>query len=114
MNSMAPENKAAPDQAATDRVSAQQAADRIRILRDELTTGDAKSVLDLTPDQRQRFDEWSRAKLAALAQDFDVDTTISQKVVSWGMRIASTLGAFAICTAIVLLFLRYWGCGMPR
>jgi uncharacterized membrane protein len=94
---------------AGDRVGAQQAADRIRLLRDELASGEVRSVLDLTPDQRQRFDDWSRAKLAALAEQFDVDTSISQKRVSWGMRIASTLGALAICAAVVLFFMRYWG-----
>ncbi len=42
--------------------------------------------------------------LATLAQQFDVDTTVSQKRVSWGMRIASTLGGLAICAAVVLFF----------
>jgi hypothetical protein len=88
-----------------DRTEAQQAADRIRILRQELTSGEVASVLALT-DQLKRLDEWSRAKLAALAQQFDVDTTASQKRVSWGMRIASTLGGIAICAAIVLFFTR--------
>jgi uncharacterized membrane protein len=92
-----------------DSVAAQQAADRIRILRQELAGEEIQSVLALTPDQRSRFDEWSRAKLAALAQQFDVDTTASQKRVSWAMRIASTLGALALCAAVVLFFTRYWG-----
>jgi uncharacterized membrane protein len=92
-----------------DRVGAQQAADRLRALRDALASEEVQSVLALTPDQITRFDEWSRAKLAALAAHFDVDTTVSQKRVSWGMRIASTLGGLAICAAVVLFFLRYWG-----
>ncbi|HLJ16122.1 MAG TPA: DUF2157 domain-containing protein [Bryobacteraceae bacterium] len=92
-----------------DRAVAQQAADRIRILRQELASEEIQSVLALTPDQRSRFDEWSRAKLVALAQQFDVDTSPSQKRVSWAMRITSTLGALALCAAIVLFFTRYWG-----
>src|SRR5204863_9957783 len=92
-----------------DRASAQQAADRIRILRQELTGAEVQAILALTPDQIQRFDEWSRAKLSALEQQFDVDTTLSQKRISWGMRIASSLGALAICAAVVLFFNRYWG-----
>jgi len=92
-----------------DRVAAQQAADRIRALRQELASDEVQSVLALTPDQQSRFDEWSRARLAALAQQFDVDTSTSQKRVSWAMRIASTLGALALCAAVVLFFNRYWG-----
>jgi len=92
-----------------DRVAAQQAADRIRSLRHELASEEIQSVLALTPDQRSRFEDWSRARLAALAQQFDVDTTASQKRVSWAMRIASTLGAVALCAGIVLFFTRYWG-----
>ena len=92
-----------------NRIGAQEAADRLRILREELATEQVQAVLALTPDQRTRFDEWSRAALATLAQQFDVDTTVSQKRVSWGMRIASTLGGLAICAAVVLFFMRYWG-----
>ena len=92
-----------------DRAGAQQAADRIRTLREELASGELASLLALTSDQQARFDEWSRTKLASLAERFDVDTTASQKQVSWGMRIASTLGGIAICAAIILFFLRYWG-----
>jgi len=88
---------------------AQQAADRVRMLREELGAPELRDVLALTAEQRARFDEWSSARLAELAKQFDVDTTVSQKRVSWGMRIASTLGGIAICAAIVLFFLRYWG-----
>jgi uncharacterized membrane protein len=85
-----------------NRIGAQEAADRIRILREELATEQVQAVLALTPDQRARLDDWSRTALAALAQQFDVDTTVSQKRVSWGMRIASTLGGLATCAAVVL------------
>lgn len=78
-------------------------------MRQELATPELQQVLALTPDQRSRFDDWSRAQLAELAQQFDVDTSASQKRVSWGMRIASTLGGIAICAAVVLFFMRYWG-----
>lgn len=91
------------------RLQAQQSADRIRLLREELATSELQQVLALTPEQQARFADWSAARLAALSQQFDVDTSASQKRASWGMRIASTLGALAICAAVVLFFLRYWG-----
>jgi FtsZ-binding cell division protein ZapB len=62
---------------------AQQAADRIRLLRQELETEELKEVLALTPEQKGRFDDWSRMRLAELARQFDVDTSASQKRVSW-------------------------------
>lgn len=101
--------RAPDDTPAADRAAAQQAADRIRTLRKELASEDIQSVLGLSPDQQARFEEWSRAKLAALALQFDIDTNTSQKRVSWAMRVASTLGALALCAAVVLLFTRYWG-----
>jgi uncharacterized membrane protein len=88
---------------------AQESADRLRLLRQALSTPELQQVLALTPDQQTRFDEWSRARLTELAQQFDVDTSASQKRISWGMRIASTLGGIAICAAVVLFFARYWG-----
>src|SRR6266536_2603937 len=91
------------------QLQAQQSADRIRLLRQELATPELQDILALTPAQQSRFDDWSRAQLAALAQQFDVDTSASQKRVSWGMRIASTLGSIAICAAVLLFFMRYWG-----
>ncbi len=91
------------------QAQAQQTADRIRILRQELASPELQQVLALTPEQHSRFDDWSRGQLAELARDFDVDVSAAQKRASWGMRIASTLGALAICTAVVLFFIRYWG-----
>jgi uncharacterized membrane protein len=88
---------------------AQQNADRIRVLREELQSKELQNVLELTPEQQKRFDDWSRAALGELAERYDVDTTVSQKRISWGMRIASTLGGLAICAAVTLFFARYWG-----
>jgi uncharacterized membrane protein len=92
-----------------DAGAAQREADRIRTLRQELASPELGGVLRLTDEQHMRFAEWSDTRLRALAAEFDVDTTASQKRASWGMRIASTLGALALCAALVLLFLRYWG-----
>jgi uncharacterized membrane protein len=97
------------DEPTGSRTNAQQVADRIRALREELQTPEVREVLALTPEQQSRFDAWSRGKLGELAQQYDVDTTVSQKHISWGLRIASTLGGLALCAAVVLFFARYWG-----
>jgi len=93
----------------TSQSGAQQSADRVRLLREELATPELQRVLALSPEQQKRFDDWAADRLAQLAERFDVDTTVSEERVSWGMRIVSTLGGIAICAAVVLFFLRYWG-----
>src|SRR6266540_328082 len=98
-----------PPHSTGSRTEAQRDADRIRLLREGLDELARQGVLELTPDQRTRFDQWAAERLAALAAQFDVDTSASQKRVSWGMRIVSTLGGIAICAAVLLFFARFWG-----
>ena len=92
-----------------DREEAQEQADRIRNLRADLSSTEVAAVLDLSREQRERFEQWAAAQLAALEQDFDVDLTPVQGSMSWGLRIASALGGVALSASLVLLFHRYWG-----
>jgi uncharacterized membrane protein len=89
--------------------AAQREADRVVAFRAELDELARRGVLELTTEQRTRYDAWADARLAELAHEFDVDTTASEKRVSWGLRIASTLGGVALCTAVVMFFLHVWG-----
>lgn len=97
------------EQAVRSEATAQTVADRVRVLREEFADPELKAVLSLTPEQVARFEAWADASMARLADQFDVDTSAAQKRISWGMRIASTLGAIAICAAVVLFFMRFWG-----
>ncbi|HUJ22321.1 MAG TPA: hypothetical protein VLX58_12395 [Bryobacteraceae bacterium] len=93
---------------------AQQRADRIRAFREELVELEHEGALRLNVAQRETLESYLQQTLADLAKRFDVDTTASQKQISWGMRIASTLGGLALCAAVVLFFLRFWGLlGLP-
>jgi hypothetical protein len=93
---------------------AQRRADRIRAFREELAELERQGVLTLDAAQRVTVESHLRQTLADLAQRFDVDTTASQKQISWGMRIASTFGGLALCAAVVLFFQRIWGLlGIP-
>ena len=91
------------------RAQAQQRADRLRIFQNELTRLEAEGVLNFTTEQRERLNSHVDATMRALARDFDIDTTESQRQVSLGMRIAATAGALALCAAVVSFFYRYWG-----
>src|SRR6266704_785230 len=88
---------------------AQKRADRIRSFRDELRQLEAEQILLLTDAQRERLSRYHDDTLRDLAGRFDVDTTDAQKQMSWGMRIASFLGALALCAAVFLFFRRFWG-----
>jgi uncharacterized membrane protein len=94
---------------AGNKVEAQHRADRIRLFRDELDQIERDGVLGLTPEQRARLDAYLDRTLADLARRFDIDTTETQRQVSWGMRIASTIGALALGAAVYLFFYRFWG-----
>ncbi len=88
---------------------AQERANRINAFRAELAQLEREGAVRLTPEQHHDLENYVTAKLAELAGRFDVDTTESQKQLSWGMRIASTLGGLALCAAAFMFFYRFWG-----
>jgi len=88
---------------------AQERANRISAFREELAQLEREGALALSEEQRQGVERRLAETLAALAERFDVDTSESQKQISWGMRIASTLGGLALCAAVFLFFYRFWG-----
>jgi len=92
-----------------DRAEAQRQADGIRTLQRDLTSGELAEVLVLSSEQKQRFDLWAESRLASLGAVFDLDRNTAQGAMSWGARIASALGGFALAVSLVLLFQRYWG-----
>jgi uncharacterized membrane protein len=66
-------------------------------------------VLSLPEEARKRLSEHHSGVLARLQEQFDIDTTDSERQMSWGMRIASTLGALALAVAAYFFFYRFWG-----
>jgi uncharacterized membrane protein len=91
------------------RADAQARADRIRAFKEELIHLERGHVLILPPEERLRLDAHHDRILQGLARQFDVDTTDAQKQMSWGMRIASFLGALAFCAAAFFFCYRFWG-----
>ena len=99
---------------ATNQREAQQRVDRIRAFRAELAELQREGALTLDPAQSSALESHLQRTLTTLAERFDIDSTESQKQISWGMRIASTLGGLALCAAVVLFFYRFWGVlGIP-
>jgi len=91
------------------RRKAQQRADRIALFRDELAELEREQALVLTPEQRSRLDAHLERVLSNLSRQFGIDATESAKRISWGMRVASLLGAVAFGSAVVLFLHRIWG-----
>jgi predicted membrane protein DUF2157 len=91
------------------QADAQKRSDRIRAFRDEIKTLEAEGILALPDEQKQRVARHHDETLRRLSRAFDIDTTDAQKQMSWGMRIASFLGALALCASVYLFFYRFWG-----
>jgi predicted membrane protein DUF2157 len=91
------------------KTQAQRRADRIRAFRDELDQLERDGVLTLSGEQRQGLRSYHDRTLQDLARRYDIDVSDAQRQMSWGMRIASFLGALALCAAAYLFFYRFWG-----
>lgn len=95
------------------RHDAQIEADRLNAFRAQLAELERNGVLQLSPEQHGNLNRYIEDKLAAYRQQFDIDTTAGARQLSWGLRIASTLGGLSLCAAVILLFQRYWGSMSP-
>ena len=91
------------------RNAAQQRADQIRMFRQELEQLATEGVLQLTVAQRQEVNAHHDTLLAELSQSFDIDRNARSRQLSWGMRIASFLGALALVASVFFLFRQFWG-----
>jgi uncharacterized membrane protein len=91
------------------RIEAQQRADDIRVFRKELDRLEAEGVLTLAEERRAAVRAHHDSLLAGFAQAFDIDRDVHAKQLSWGMRIASFLGALALAASVFFLFYQFWG-----
>jgi len=91
------------------RNTAQRRADQIHQFRKELDLLGTEGVLRLSEDQRQSLDDHHERLLADLASEFDIDGDMRSRQLSWGMRIASLLGALALAASVFFLFRQFWG-----
>src|SRR5919107_222645 len=88
---------------------AQRRADQIRAFRSEVADLLREGVAPIAPAHFDAITAHQDALLAEFAQRFDIDTSLSAKRMSLGMRLASAFGAAALTAAIVSFFYRVWG-----
>lgn len=104
-----PRPAAAAPSAKISRNAAQQRADDIRVFRRELARLEAEGALHLSAPQVQALGAHHDGLLAGFARAFDIDRDTRAKQLSWGMRIASFLGALALAASVFFLFYQFWG-----
>lgn len=91
------------------KAEAQRRADQIRAFRAELAELGREGVESPPASWLDALTRHHDAILAAAAASFDIDRTVSEKRMSIGMQLASTLGAAALAAAVVSFFYRIWG-----
>lgn len=91
------------------RASVQARTHDIRAFRAELRRLEDEGVLALGEAEREAVRAHHDALLAHYVAEFDVDADVRSQQLSWGMRVASLLGALAFAASLFFLFYRYWG-----
>ena len=91
------------------RQQAQARADQVRVFQRELEQLQGEGVLALDDAQQAALKAHHAKLLAELGAGYDIDRDLRSKDLSWGMRIASFLGALAIAASVVYLFAQFWG-----
>ena len=91
------------------REAAQRRADQIRAFRQEVDQLAEEGALCLSEAQRQALAVHHDGLLAGFARSFDIDVDVRARQLSWGMRIASLLGALALAASVFFLFRQFWG-----
>ena len=87
---------------------AQKRVDQILAFRDELSALHADGAVQLSDTEQQAITAYHDRLLNEFSRKHDADLTTSEYQLSWGMRIASTLGAIAFTLGVFMFFEYYW------
>jgi hypothetical protein len=88
---------------------AQQRVEQITRFAQELQLLEQEQVITHSDPSIKAIREHHRHTLEALKQRFDLDFNAQAKQLSWGMKIASLLGALAMAASLFFLFYQFWG-----
>jgi hypothetical protein len=88
---------------------AQKRVDQITHFKAELEQLEQNDVLTLSEAQKRGVKNYHTALINSLALAYDIDSTVEEKQLSLGMKIASFLGALALAASIFFLFYQFWG-----
>jgi Predicted membrane protein (DUF2157) len=93
----------------TNREQAQQRIDRIRAFQKELATLKSEGIFELSEEDQSSVSEYHSSLIEEFSNQFDTDTSVAEKKLSWGMRVLTFLGGFALCASVFFFFYRFWG-----
>ena len=93
----------------SNREQAQQRIDRIRAFQKEMSALETEGVLKISSEDQNKVSEYHSHLIDDFNNRFDTDTTVTEKKLSWGMRVLTFLGGFALCASAFLFFYRFWG-----
>lgn len=87
---------------------AQRRIEQMSAFNQELALLEREQVLTLSTEQRHRLADYQRGVREHYRIALDVDVEQASAQLSWGMRIASLLGAVALAAALFFLLGQFW------
>lgn len=102
-------SKTSEEHPSIDAFQAQDRIDQISSFQQELTCLKTDAGLTLSTEQQQSIDNYHNQLVEQFNDQFDLDLSVKEKQLSWGMKIASLFGALAMAAGLFFLFYRFWG-----
>ncbi len=93
----------------SNREQAQQRIDRIHAFQQELEILQSQGFLDMPVENKSAILNFHSRLIEEFSNRFDTDSTVTEKKLSWGMRILTFLGGLALCASVFFFFYRIWG-----
>ncbi len=92
-----------------NREKAQQRIDQIQAFQQETRLLKSEGILDLPQEVQSAVSDYHSRLIDEFSKRFDTDSTVTEKKLSWGMRILTFLGGLALCASVFFFFYRFWG-----
>ena len=92
-----------------NREQAQQRIDRIHAFQKEMAALKSEKILEISQEDQDSISLHHSRLIDDFSNRFDTDSSITEKKLSWGMRILTFLGGLALCASVFLFFYRFWG-----
>ncbi len=93
----------------SNREQAQQRIVRFHAFQKEMAVLKSEGILDLPQEAQSSVSRYHSRLIDDFSNQFDTDSSITEKKLSWGMRILTFLGGLALCASVFFFFYRFWG-----
>ncbi len=93
----------------SNKKQAQERIDRIHAFRNELASLSEEGIFNLSSKAKETISHYHSHLIAKFSNQFDTDSSDTEKKMSLGMRILTFLGGLALCASIFFFFYQIWG-----